>query len=202
VKLPNSAHESKPWVIGKIASDFRLLDVWELPAEGARDDLLRFLEVMAALDPAGGDSVISRVLFWVRFRLGELFGWDKDEVRSIPDCSETSLVERLPAELRGTADRPVIGSAIKDEAGSFTPIYRTEDEWAAEISNGTVHGVLHVGWVERSPGRFGPQLGIYVKPRGQLGRAYLMLIAPFRHLIVYPALMRQVHRAWDTRKTG
>jgi hypothetical protein len=186
-------------VIGRIAEDFRLLDVWALPAEGSRDEFGEFLEVMAALDPAGGDSVMSRFLFWVRFRLGELFGWDKDKRRPIPGCRETSLVDRLPADLRGSAATPVMGTSITDEASSFTPIYRTDDEWAAEISNGTVHGVLHVGWVERQDGRYGAQLGIYVKPRGRLGQGYLLLIAPFRHLIVYPALMRQVRRAWEAR---
>jgi hypothetical protein len=187
--------------MSRIAPDFTLLDAWELPAEGGPDDFGEFLDVMASLDPANGDSTISRFLFWVRFQLGRLFGWDEDRARPIPGCRETSLADRLPAELRGTAATPVITSAIKDEAGSFTPLYRTDDEWAAEIANGTVHGVLQVGWVERRTGRYGAQLGIYVKPRGHLGQAYLLLIAPFRHLIVYPALMRQVRRAWESRRT-
>ena len=44
-------------------------------------------------------------------------------------------------------------------------------------------------------------MGIYVKPRGRLGALYMRLIGPFRHLIVYPALMRQIERAWDARLT-
>jgi Protein of unknown function (DUF2867) len=35
--------------------------------------------------------------------------------------------------------------------------------------------------------------------RGNLGEAYMMFIEPFRHFIVYPALMRQIGRAWDAR---
>jgi len=27
----------------------------------------------------------------------------------------------------------------------------------------------------------------------------MTLIAPFRHWVVYPALMRQIERAWNTR---
>jgi hypothetical protein len=199
VKLPNAVQQVRPWVINRIAPDFRLLDVWALPAEGDREDFLPFLEVMASIDPARGDSAITRFLFWVRFRLGELFGWDKVAARPIPGRTETSLLDRLPAELRGSADQPVIAPAIQQEAATFTPIYRTADEWAAEISNGTVHGVLHVGWVERAPGRYGAQLAIYVMPRGRLGQAYLLLIAPFRHVVVYPALMRQVRRTWEAR---
>ena len=199
MKLPNAVQLARPWVINRIAPDFTLLDVWALPAEGNREDFLPFLEVMASIDPAHGDSAITRFLFWVRFQLGELFGWDKVAARPIPGRTETSLLDRLPAELRGSADRPVIAPAIQQEAATFTPIYRTADEWAAEISNGTVHGVLHVGWVERGPGRYGAQLAIYVKPRGRLGQAYLLLIAPFRHVVVYPALMRQVRRTWEAR---
>jgi hypothetical protein len=32
------------------------------------------------------------------------------------------------------------------------------------------------------------------------GSAYLLLIEPFRHLIVYPALMRQLERSWRARE--
>jgi hypothetical protein len=60
-----------------------------------------------------------------------------------------------------------------------------------------VHGVLHVGWVDEGDGRYRGQLAVYVKARGPLGEAYLKLIEPFRHLIVYPALTRQIGRAWE-----
>jgi hypothetical protein len=38
VKLPNSAHHSRPWRIHEIAHDFRLLDIWVLPTPGDSDD--------------------------------------------------------------------------------------------------------------------------------------------------------------------
>jgi hypothetical protein len=199
VRLPNAAHEARPWVISLIAPDFELLDVWALPAEGARDEFTDFLEVMASFDPAHAGSAASRALFAVRLRLGEWFGWDEVKERPIPGCTETTLRDRLPVELRGSADSPVIGSAIRETAGGFDPLYRTDDEWAAEISNGTVHGVMHLGWVEQGDSRYRAQMAVYVKPRGRLGSAYLRLIEPFRHLVVYPALTRQVGRTWDAR---
>ena len=79
------------------------------------------------------------------------------------------------------------------------PLYRTHDEWAAEISNETVHGVLHVSWAQLPDGGYGARLAVYVKPRGRLGRGYLKLIDPFRHHIVYPGLMRRVARVWAER---
>ena len=200
MRLPNSAHEAHPWVIARIAPDFTLLDVWALPAEGGPDDFDCFLETMSSLDPGQAGSAASRALFSLRYRLGGWFGWDDaSRKRPIPGCTETTLSARLPDELRGSAKRPVLGGPLQRAAGGFVPLYRTDDEWAAELSNGTVHGVLHLAWVGQGGGRYRAQMGVYVKPRGRLGETYMLLIQPFRHLIVYPALMRQIGRAWEGR---
>jgi hypothetical protein len=78
----------------------------------------------------------------------------------------------------------------------FTPILETDREWAGELVNKTVHGVLHLGWVEQSDGSYRGQLAVLVEPNGLLGRAYLAGIAPFRHLIVYPALLHDLEARW------
>jgi hypothetical protein len=194
MQVPNHIHEAHPWVIGRIAPDFRLLDVWELPVEGDRDDFGRFLEAMASFDPAAAGSVISRFLFWFRLRLGALLGWDKQERRAIPGSPDSSLADRLPE--RGPVE-PQIAGALKEEAAGFTAILRTDEEWAAEISNATVHGVLQLTWVEQPSGRYRAHLAVYVKERGRLGRAYLRLIDPFRHLIVYPSMLRHAGQRLD-----
>jgi Protein of unknown function (DUF2867) len=36
-----------------------------------------------------------------------------------------------------------------------------------------------------------------VKPNGLLGTLYMAAIRPFRHLIVYPPLMRQIEQDWQ-----
>ena len=199
MRLPNSAHESHPWVIAEIAHDFRLLDVWAVPVQGHAGDFDSFVEVMTSLDPDDA-GLPSRVLFWVRLRLGDLFGWDdRTKEHAIPGATETTLSARLPEDLRGSAESAVVGDALQRVGAAFVPLYRTDEEWAAEISNDTVHAVLHLAWVEQEKERYRGQLAIYVKPRGRLGDAYMKLIEPFRHLIVYPALMRQIERAWDAR---
>lgn len=199
MRLPNSAHEEHPWVITEIAPDFKLLDAWALPVEGGPDDHTAALGILASFDPAKAESAVTRALFSLRFHLGRWFGWDDAQKRPIPGCTETTLSARLPDDLRGSATSEVIGSAMQRAAGGFVPLYQTDEEWAAELSNGTVHGVLHLAWVDQGGGRYRAQMGVYVKPRGWLGAAYMMLIQPFRHLIVYPALMRQIGRAWDAR---
>ncbi|HEV3123155.1 MAG TPA: DUF2867 domain-containing protein, partial [Candidatus Dormibacteraeota bacterium] len=171
MRLPNAAHEGHPWVISQIVSDFQLLDVWALPTPGGPDDFDALLEVMASLDPANGESRVSRALFRLRFCLGRWFGWD-DATRKlpVPGRIETSLSARLPEELRGTATGLAVGAA------RFAPLYRTDDEWAAEISNSTVHGVLHMAWVDQGEGIYRGQMGVYVKTRGPLGATYMALI--------------------------
>jgi hypothetical protein len=193
-RLKTSKHGDLPWRIGEVAPDFELIDAWSLPARGNLDDFADLIEIFASLDPSADDgSRPSQALFAVREWLGQRLGWDKQvNILPIPGCEETSLRERLPADLEGTQ-----GEVGGDP--SFSPVYRTPTEWAAEISNGTVHAVLHLGWVRRKDGTYRGQMGVYVKPRGRLGPLYMKLIAPFRHYIVYPALMRRIGRVWKAR---
>jgi hypothetical protein len=192
MRLPNAAHESRPWRIREIVPDFTLEDVWALPARGGAEDFEALLELMAASDPANAESLPTRALWRLRDRLGAWFDLgrisasgdgDGNGALPIPGTSETSLAGRLPDDLRGTAAEVDFGSL------PFVPLFRTADEFAAEISNQTVHGV----------GCYQGQMAVYVKPRGRFGEAYMALIKPFRHLIVYPALMRQTERTWNAR---
>jgi hypothetical protein len=98
----------------------------------------------------------------------------------------------LPADLRAT-------SAPEFDALPFRSLYLCDDEFAAEIANRTMHGVMHIGWVPQPAGGFRGQMAVLVKPNGALGTAYMAAIRPFRHWIVYPALMREWERAWRRR---
>jgi len=203
-RLPNSAHESRPWRIHEIVPDFTLEDVWALPAEGGADDFPALLAVGASFDPASSDSRATRALWQLRDRLGGWFGLGRIRVAGedpepslgelpIPGTGETSLVSRLPEDLRDSS------AGMDFDSLPFSFLYRTDAEFAAELSNQTVHAVMHLGWVEQSDGRYRGEMAVYVKPRGRFGEAYMALIKPFRYLIVYPALMRQFERAWTER---
>jgi hypothetical protein len=190
-RLPNSAHSSRPWRIHEITRDFRLEDVWALPTPGGPDDFPRLVELIATFDPSRSSSTASRTLFAIRSKLGEVLGLDRSEAgvgSRVP-----TLRDRLPVDLRGTP--PGSGS----HALPFTPLYSLDDEWAVELANRTVHGVIHLGWVPDGTGGYRGQMAILVKPNGRFGTVYMAAIKPFRHLIVYPALIRQIERGWRTR---
>ena len=186
MRLPNSAHTDRPWRIHELVPDFRLEDVWALPTPGGPDDFPRLVRQAISGAPEDGASTVGRVLWAVRWKLGALLGWDdEDWARARP-----TLRDRLPGDLR---DGPP-GPGFDDKP--FTPVYLLENEFAAEIVNRTVHGIMHLGWVEDQDGVWRGQMGVYVKPHGLIGEAYMAAIKPFRYLLIYPPLMREIERDW------
>ena len=194
MRLPDSAHTARPWRIHELTRDFRIEDVWALPTPGGPDDFPKLVRAAAALDPSRGSSRPARALWAIRWKLGEVFGWDD------PDAGLGSRVPtlrgRLPADLRESLPGPEF------EALPFSTLYMTGDEFAAEIANRTVHGVLHLGWVPDGAGGYRGQMAVLVKPNGRLGNVYMAAIAPFRHLIVYPPMLRRFGQEWRELSTS
>jgi hypothetical protein len=191
MRLPNTAHTSRPWRIHELTRDFRLEDVWALPTPGGPDDFSRLVQAIASGDPSHGSSRVARALWAIRWKVGELLGWDGADAglgTRVP-----TLRDRLPADLRDAAPGPDF------DALPFTSLYLIDDEFAAEIANRTMHGVMHVGWVPDGTGGYRGEMAVYVKPNGLLGTGYMAAIAPFRHLIVYPPMMREIGRDWRVR---
>ncbi len=202
MRLPDAAHTSLPWRIHELAPDFRVEDVWALPTPGGPEDfprLVRFasdrpveLNARGKYVGDGSDGIVSRLsraLFALRWKLGELFGWD-DRDAGVGRRVAT-LRDRLPADLRDAPRGPDL------ESVPMASLYLLEHEWAAEMANRTVHSVMHIGWVPDGTGGYRGQMAVLVKPNGRLGAAYMAAIKPFRHLTVYPALMRSIERYWQ-----
>ena len=187
MRLPDAAHTSRPWRIHELTRDFRLEDVWGLPAPGGRDDFPRLVALMASQDPSQSAFSAVRTLFALRWKLGELLGWDGADAglgSRVP-----TLRDRLPADLREKPGPDFV-------ALPFTSLYLLDEEWAAEIANRTMHGVMHLGWVPDGAGGHRGQMAVLVKPNGLFGAAYMAAIKPFRYLIVYPLIMRGIEREW------
>jgi hypothetical protein len=187
MRVPHSEYFAHPWRIQELTRDFRVEDVWELPTPGGPDDFPLLVEQFARSGSSAEAPLATRVLFAIRFKLGELFGWDREDGGA--GARVPSLRERLPPDLREGSPGPRLSTA------GFKPLYLCADEFAAEIANGTMHGVLHVGWVGEGENWHG-QMTILVKPNGRLGEAYMAAIKPFRYLIVYPQWLRRIERDW------
>jgi hypothetical protein len=186
MRLPDTAHTSRPWRIHEIARDFRLEDVWQLPTPGGPDDFPRLVALFASLDPLRSSSRAVRALFAIRLKVGELLRWDDQD----PGSGVQTVRDRLPQDLR---DGP---SGPHSDTLPYTPLYVTEVEWAAHVVSRTVDGILHLGWVADGSNAYHGQMAVLVKPNGVLGTIYMAAIAPSRHLIVYPRLMREVEKRW------
>jgi uncharacterized protein DUF2867 len=189
-RLPDSAHTSRQWRIHELTRDFRLEDVWQIRAPGRPDDRETAEELIVSLDPARSSSLAVRALFALRWKIGGLLGWD--EPNGGLGSRVPTLRDRLPADLRDTA-------APQLQALPFTSLYVTDDEFAAEIANRTMHGVMHIGLVADGARGHSGQMAVLVKPNGPFGAAYMAAIKPFRYLLVYPAMLREFERSWQQR---
>ena len=105
-----------------------------------------------------------------------------------------TLRDRLPADLRDAPSGP--------DFARFTPLYLLHNEFAAEVANQTMHGVMHLSWVPHESGGYRGQMAVLVKPNGLLGNVYMAAIRPFRHLIVYPSVGREIERDWRARNAS
>ncbi len=189
-RLDHTEHLARPWRIHEIARGFEVLDVWALPTPGGRDDFPELVSLWRTFDP-GDASPVVRVLFAVRWALGRWFALDTPQAGL--GVRVPTMRDRLDPELRSTA------SQLGVDHDHFQPLYLTGEEFAMEIANRTVHGILHIGWVAGASGAHHGQMAVLVRPNGAMGRMYLTAIAPFRHLIVYPLMLRDIGRLWRRR---
>lgn len=189
IRLAKSAHTSQPWRIHQIAQDFKLLDVWALPTPGGSDDFPKLVRQIAKGETSKNLPPATRALFTIRRKLGELLHWDATS--SGVGSRVPTLRERLPADL------VFLPAGSRFENLPFSPVYLTDNEWAAELANRTAHAVLHMSWVPDRAGGYRGQMAVLAKPNGLVGSAYLMAITPFRHLIIYPSLIREIGRQWQ-----
>ncbi|NUR31871.1 MAG: DUF2867 domain-containing protein [Catenulispora sp.] len=194
MRLTATDHTTRPWLIHEIAPDFRLEDVWALPTPGGPGGFPALIAVLDHSDFERDAPPAARALWVARWTLGALLGWDRKRDglgKRVP-----SLRDRLPAELQEAArTRSAVGRT------PFRFLYQRDDEFAAEIANRTMHGVLHLSWVpdDSADGEDGwrGQMAILVKPNGVLGAVYMAGIKPFRYRIVYPAMLRSWERQWE-----
>jgi hypothetical protein len=194
MRVRNDILDSQQWRIREVLGDFPLEDLWQMPEmTGTLAEFDDLLKQVTAGNPSRDAPAAVRFLWNARDALGRWFGLG--EIAAATDePPPDSLRHNVPDDLRGSADD------VHFAALPFVPLYRTDTEFAAEIANRTMHGVMHLGWLPADDGGFFPQMAVFVRPNGIFGRAYMRFIKPFRYAIVYPALERQLLRQWRSRQ--
>lgn len=179
--------------VDTLADDFGLLDEWRVPVEASVEDPTAFSRFIRILFSNGfeTDSRTAGALFSLRLTIGRVLGWDGHSA-PIPNSREHSIVERMTEDdrRRNRADRFELGESLRDQV---TVVYVFESEALLEISNKTVHALIHIFW-SADGDRAAPRVAIYIKSRGFFTRVYMAAIKPFRYLIVYPAWMARLRR--------
>ena len=164
-----------------------LHDVWvvDLPRRKCDITLNEFLQTSStercSLSPA------VRLLLYIRFSVGKIFGWDREPAVAVRE----TFADRLTAADRSNT---LVTPGTKD--GLFRVVYRFENEQLLELLNRTAHAAALSALVE-TPTVYRYYFAVYVKNVGLLTPMYMSLIDPVRRLIVYPSLLRTVQARWD-----
>jgi hypothetical protein len=192
MRIDPAEFRARPLRVHALLHDVPLQDAWAVPlAGGGAGRTIQDLRAVMVAGRATAPAVV-RGLFRLRGRIGVLFGWDHRR----PAWSAESYVDRL-----SPADRARSLSAPGTPDQSFSLLYRFEDEQLSELRNALVHAFVSLS-IRPTPGGYLAYVGVFVQPVHRFTRLYMGAIAPFRRLIVYPAVIRNVQRAWAERYGG
>ena len=192
MRLDPDEFRARPLRVHALLRDIPLEDAWAVPLSGGGAG--RTVQDVRAVMLAGRETApaVVRGLFQLRRRIGALFGWDDQR----PAWNAESYADRLSPEDRA---RSLVAPGTPD--GSFRLLYRFEDEQLGELRNATVRAFASLS-IRQTSGGYLAYLGVFVQPVHRFTRLYMAIIAPFRRLVVYPAIIRKVQGAWVERYGG
>jgi hypothetical protein len=173
-----------------------LEDAWaiRLSGGGVGRTILDLLASLAAGREAA--PTIVQWLFRLRFWIGALLGWDRQR----PEWKSESFAHRLSPVDRARSSVPQ-GTPDGLPDGLFSLLYRFDDEQLSELRNTTVRAFMSLS-IQPAPDGYSAFLGVFAQPVHGFTGLYMKAIAPFRRLIVYPAIIRKVEDAWADRYGG
>lgn len=194
IKIDKHEHLTPDFRVHAFLNDFELEDVWQYPVTLTSNQSLHLFIAYfnKSLDRIANKGV-SGFLFQTRFLIGKWLNLDaKNQV--VNQLIPGSLRHRYAHEEQlSFEDLPAPGKGDND----FEPVYVLENEHLFEITNETVHAAIHFSRVPIGESIWGVRMAVYVKPKGLFGKAYMLLIKPFRLWIVYPTLMNAVKQEWE-----
>ena len=189
MRIDPGEFRARPLRVHALLHDVPLEDVWAIRLPGGGPG--RTIEDVRTVFIAGAEAApaVVKGLFRLRGRIGALLGWDQQR----PRWDAESYVHRLRP-----ADRAQSMVAPGTPDGRLSLVYRFEDEQLSERRNATVHAFSSLS-MQPTPGGYLVYLAVYVQPVHRFTRLYMGAIAPFRRLLVYPAIIRKVERGWAER---
>ena len=189
MRIDPGEFRARPLRVHALLHDVPLEDAWAVPLSGGGAG--RTIQDVWTVFIAGVEAAprVVKGLFRLRGLVGALLGWDQP--RSAWNAE--SYVHRL-----SPADRAQSLVAPGTPDGNFRLLYRFEGEQLSELRNSTVHAFASLSICE-TPGGYLAYLGVFVQPVHRFTRLYMGAIAPFRRLVVYPAVIRKMQSAWADR---
>jgi hypothetical protein len=186
MRIDPGEFRARPLRVHALLHDVPLEDAWAIPLSGGGAG--RTIQDVRAVMVAGREAAptVVQALLRLRRRIGALFAWDRQR----PGWTAESYADRL-----SPADRAQSLVAPGTLDGNFCLLYRFEDEQLSELRNATVHAFVSLS-IRPTPGGYLAYAGVFVKPVHRFTRLYMGAIAPFRRLVVYPAVIRKVQSVW------
>ncbi len=186
-QISTQEFERLPLRVHAFLAGVPLHDVWavDLPRTRSGITLDEFLRTASTCLLTR--SPVVRALLNIRFFVGRLFGWDREPTATAWETFATRLT---------TTDRSKSLVSAGTREGLFHVVYRFENEQLLELINRTAHAAALSALIETANSyRF--YFGVYVHSVGRFTPVYMVLIDPFRKLIVYPSLLRSVRAKWN-----
>ncbi len=192
MRIDPGEFRARPLRVHVLLHDVPLEDAWAIPLSGGGAG--RTIQDVRAVMLAGREAApaVVQALLQLRRRIGALFGWDHQR----PAWNAESYAGRL-----SPADRAQSLVPPGTPDGNFRVLYRFEDEQLSELRNATVHAFVSLS-IRPIPGGYLAYAGVFVKPVHRFTRLYMRAIAPFRRMVVYPAVIRRVQSTWVQRYGG
>ena len=195
MRVSNEEFQRRQLRVHSFLNDVPLHDVWAFRLRGGGEGLT--LVDFEKLLSSEGMQRLSNVVNWLfrlRLALGRWFGWEDEGHEERP----SSYVSRLTADDRiRSIEEPGSASRISGPLSMRWPpvVYSFENESLHEIINATGHHFLLMSMEPAAEG-YTVYWAVYTKSTSWLTLPYMMLIDPFRRLIVYPGIIRKMEAAW------
>jgi hypothetical protein len=186
-QVSNQEFERLPLRVHTFLAGVPLHDVWsvDLPRWRARVTLDDFLRTVGTC--LFTPSTLVRMLPDIRLFVGRLFGWDREPAATAWRTFATRLTDT-------DQSRSLAAAGTRDRF--FRVVYRFENEQLVELINRTAHAAALSTLVETATAyRF--YLGVYIRSVSRFTPFYMVVIDPFRKLIVYPSLLHGVRARWN-----